>query len=129
MSFDFTKLDFAAKAEEGAVMQVKNPLTGEALGATITLIGTDSKAFRDLAKQRATATLKRTKEEQENYDSDDEMSVMLSKCTLAWSGVEEGVEAVEFSQENALMMYRKYRWLRDQVDQFIGDRANFLPSA
>ena len=129
MSFDFTKLDFATKAEEGAVMQVKNPLTGEALGATITLIGTDSKAFRDLAKQRATAALKRTKEEQENYDSDDEMSVMLSKCTLAWSGVEEGVEAVEFSQENALMMYRKYRWLRDQVDQFIGDRANFLPSA
>ena len=129
MSFDFTKLDFATKAEEGAVMQVKNPLTGEALGATITLIGTDSKAFRDLAKQRATAALKRTKEEQENYDSDDEMSVMLSKCTLAWLGVEEGVEAVEFSQENALMMYRKYRWLRDQVDQFIGDRANFLPSA
>ena len=121
MSFDFTKLDFATKAEEGAVMQVKNPLTGEALGATITLIGTDSKAFRDLAKQRATAALKRTKEERENYDSDDEMSVMLSKCTLAWSGVEEGVEAVEFSQENALMMYRKYRWLRDQVDQFIGD--------
>ena len=129
MSFDFTKLDFATKAEEGAVMQVKNPLTGEALGATITLIGTDSKAFRDLAKQRATAALKRTKEELENYDSDDEMSLMLSKCTLAWSGVEEGVEAVEFSQENALMMYRKYRWLRDQVDQFIGDRANFLPSA
>ena len=129
MSFDFTKLDFATKAEEGAVMQVKHPLTGEELGATITLIGTDSKAFRDLAKRRATAALKRTKEEQEDYDSDDEMSVMLSKCTLAWSGIEEGSKAVEFSQENALMMYRKYRWLRDQVDLFVGDRANFLPSA
>ena len=129
MSFDFTKLDFATKAEEGAVMQVKNPLTGEALGATITLIGTDSKAFRDLAKQRATAALKRTKEEQEDYDSDASLIEMLAKCTLAWSGIEEGAKAVEFSQENAVKMYSKYQWLKEQVDRFIGDRANFLPSA
>ena len=129
MSFDFTKLDFAAKAEEGAVMQVKNPLTGEALGATITLIGTDSKAFRDLAKQRATAALKRTKEEQESFDVDASSVELLAKCTLAWSGIEEGGKSVEFSQENAVKMYSKYHWLKEQVDRFIGDRANFLPSA
>ena len=59
MSFDLAKLDTAKVAEEGAELHVAHPTTGEDLGITITLIGTDSKTFRDISKSRATASLKK----------------------------------------------------------------------
>ena len=128
MSFDFTKLDFATKAEAGAVMQVKNPLTGEELGATVTVIGTDSKAFRNLAKQRAIASMERTAEDLKTYDAEAANIEMIAKCILGWSGFSEGKTEIAFSFENAVMMLTKYDWLAKQIDQFIGDRTNFLPS-
>jgi hypothetical protein len=129
MSFDFTKLDFATKAEAGAVMQVKNPLTGEALGATVTVIGTDSKTFRNLAKQRSVASMERTAEDLKTYDADADNISMIAKCILGWTGIFEGETEIKFSYENAVMMLTKYSWLREQIDRFVGDRANFLPSA
>ena len=127
MTFDFTKLDFATKAEAGAVMQVKNPLTGAELGATVTVIGTDSKAFRNLAKQRAIAAINR--KESDTHDAEADNISMIAKCILGWSGIAEGETEITFSFENAVMMLTKYSWLREQIDRFVGDRANFLPSA
>ena len=31
--------------------------------------------------------------------------------------------------ENAVELYTKYLWLREQIDRFMADRSNFLPSA
>jgi hypothetical protein len=63
MTFDLATLDTAKVAEEGAELRVAHPTTGEELGIQITLIGTDSKTFRDISKSRATASLKKKSRE------------------------------------------------------------------
>ena len=129
MSFDLAKLDTAKVAEEGAELRVAHPTTGEDLGITITLIGTDSKTFRDISKSRATASLKKKTREIDLDQNESDAVELLAKCTKGWSGITENGKEVAFSYDNAVRIYTKYLWLREQIDRFMADRSNFLPSA
>ena len=129
MSFDLAKLDTAKVAEEGAELRVAHPTTGEDLGITITLIGTDSKTFRDISKSRATASLKKKTREIDLDQNESDAVDLLAKCTKGWSGITENGKEVAFSYDNAVQLYTKYLWLREQIDRFMADRSNFLPSA
>lgn len=129
MTFDLATLDTAKVAEEGAELHVAHPTTGEDLGIKITLIGTDSKTFRDISKSRATASLKKKSREIDLDQNEAESVELLAKCTKGWSGITEGGVEVKFSYENAVKLYTKYLWLREQIDRFMADRSNFLPSA
>lgn len=129
MTFDLAKLDTAKVAEEGAELRVAHPTTGEDLGITITLIGTDSKTFRDISKSRATASLKKKTREIDLDQNESDAVELLAKCTKGWSGINENGKEVAFSYDNAVQLYTKYLWLREQIDRFMADRSNFLPSA
>ena len=129
MTFDLAKLDTAKVAEEGAELFVAHPTTGEDLGITITLIGTDSKTFRDISKSRATASLKKKTREIDLDQNESDAVELLAKCTKGWTGITENGKEVAFSYDNAVQLYTKYLWLREQIDRFMADRANFLPSA
>ena len=129
MTFDLAKLDTAKVAEEGAELRVAHPITGEDLGITITLIGTDSKTFRDISKSRATASLKKKTREIDLDQNESEAVDLLAKCTKGWTGISENGKEVVFSFDNAVQLYTKYLWLREQIDRFMADRSNFLPSA
>jgi len=125
MTFDLATLDTAKVAEEGAELRVAHPTTGEDLGIQITLIGTDSKTFRDIS----TASLKKKSREIDLDQNEAESVELLAKCTKGWSGITESGKEVPFSYENAVKLYTKYLWLREQIDRFMADRSNFLPSA
>ena len=129
MTFDLAKLDTAKVAEEGAELRVAHPTTGEDLGITITLIGTDSKTFRDISKSRATASLKKKTREIDLDQNESDAVDLLAKCTKGWAGITENGKEVVFSYDNAVQLYTKYLWLREQIDRFMADRSNFLPSA
>ena len=129
MTFDLAKLDTAKVAEEGADLHVAHPTTGEDLGITITLIGTDSKTFRDISKSSATASLKKKTREIDLDQNESDAVDLLAKCTKGWAGITENGKEVAFSYDNAVQLYTKYLWLREQIDRFMADRSNFLPSA
>ena len=129
MTFDLAKLDTAKVAEEGAELRVAHPTTGEDLGITITLIGTDSKTFRDISKIRATMALKKKTREIDLDQNESDAVELLAKCTKGWSGITENGKDIPFSYDNAVQLYTKYLWLREQIDRFMADRSNFLPSA
>ena len=129
MTFDLAKLDTAKVAEEGAELRVAHPTTGEDLGITITLIGTDPKTFRDISKSRATASLKKKTREIDLDQNESDSVELLAKCTKGWTGITENGKEIVFSFENAVQLYTKYLWLREQIDRFMADRSNFLPSA
>ena len=129
MTFDLATLDTAKVAEEGAELRVAHPTTGEDLGITITLIGTDSKTFRDISKSRATASLKKKSREIDLDQNEQDSIELLARCTKGWSGITENGKDIPFTHENAVKLYTKYLWLREQIDRFMADRSNFLPSA
>lgn len=135
---DLLKIDTTPAANEGAVMEVRHPTTGEVLldngeAVTITLLGTDSDAFEKINDAAVNRRLKGTGRLVPLAEEQRVIAIeMLAGCTLAWKGigVEDG-KNLEFSRPNAKLVYTKFKWLRDQVDKFVGDRTNFTkqPSA
>ncbi len=137
--FDLASLDTGAAADTGAEMKVMHPTSGAVLvqdggkPITIILVGEDSERHRRAVRVNSDRRLKRqtsgrpvqmTAEELEN----DSLELVVS-CTIGWSGVVlDGVE-VPFSVDSARMVYKRLRWLREQVDAFIYDRSNFLKAS
>lgn len=126
---DLKKLDTVSAANAGAVMQVTHPGTGDDIkGMTITLMGMDSDVYRKEIKKRAEKSLNsRNKREKVDLDEAEKKGAeLLAKLTLSWTGFEEGKDKLECTPANAQRIFLEYRWLRDQAEQFISERANFL---
>ena len=126
---DLRDLDTVATSNEGADLHLLHPGNGEPVGITITLAGPDSDVFKK-ARYRARNTTRqmmmkrggkvKTAEEEEQEDIEG-----YAGCTLAWDGVEEHGKKLKCTRDNAIHLYTRYPWIREQVNFFIGDRANF----
>lgn len=129
--FDLATLDTTATAEQGARLELRHPATDEPLGAVLVLAGTDSKTFRRHEATNLNRFIERmskgkrakgkSAEEQERESLD-----MLVACTLSWSGVVlDGVEP-PCTPENALTLYTRLPWVKEQARDFMMDRGNYL---
>jgi hypothetical protein len=108
------------------------------MGITIVVCGTDSETYKKIQRKQLNRRMERsarnrnrqlqlTAEELEAENLD-----VLVACTKSWS--ENGSPTIEFNRgellpctpENVRRLYEEYPWMKDQIDQAIGDRANFL---
>lgn len=134
---DLSKINVEKFAELGAEMEVVDPYTNEVmvqdnkLPVTIKLIGSDSKAFRnknrDFQRRRIAKMVKNRAKTIDYTISDEDACELLAECTIGWSGIIFEGKPLEFSKENAEILYLSLIAVREQVDLFIGDRANFFP--
>jgi hypothetical protein len=130
---DFAAFDTAA-ASEGAVLELRDPAGAPLVDednnnapVTITVLGGDS----DVAvKERNSATNRILKQRGRGLITAESSQAdgirLLAKCTKAWSGIKVSGEVLECTYDNAVKFYTAYPFVRDQVDEFMGDRANFL---
>lgn len=112
---------------DSAVMRLKHPATGEEIdGIELEIFGSDSRKFRELQKEAAREILNRKRGAAVDLDDNEEKAIKrLAELTGEIRGMEEGGKPVT----DAFYLYSKYKWIREQVDTFITDRANFLPKA
>jgi len=96
----------------------------------VEVCGIDSPQFRkgSMARQnKALQGVKRgkqkvyTAEELEQRDID-----TIVACTIGWSNFESGKKPLEFSAENAEAVYRQHGFIKDQINEAIADRVNFM---
>jgi hypothetical protein len=123
---------FDGKADDGAEMVVMHPGTGDATDAVITLAGMDSRAWR-AASHKLRSNVFSDGADQDRVVKAFEMSEqhvaeLLASVTLSWKNVKDGGPDLECTRENAKKLYVKYPWLREQVNRFAGNRANFFRS-
>lgn len=128
--FDLNNLDTKAKADTGAVLQVEHPVDRTRLGIEISLVGADSDVYQRQVNSMANKRAKRLRPGQFVPPTAEETTEaaleLLAACTLGWKGMLLNGQEIPFSQENAVMIYRQFPWIKEQVDAFIGERANFL---
>lgn len=137
-------LNTATASNEGRAMPVlhpddRTPLTFGKNNAplTLTLLGKDSDAFiaaDQAARNKAMATMaKGVKFSAAALDL--QTCETLARCTTGWAGIPQGwidgsdnEGPAEFNFANAVALYSSpgVRWLRDQADEFVGERRNFL---
>jgi hypothetical protein len=123
---DLKKYDTITACDSGAEMELKDPITGDGLDAFITLAGVDSAAFRKAQDDCASARIRNQVNTISIKDIRKENIYSLASCTLAWRGIEEGGTPIPFSKQAVIDLYTRYPWVFEQVNAFIGNRANYL---
>jgi len=134
---DLSRYNVSKMAEKGANLELLDPedepLMHNKKPVTIKLLGTDSKVWRNMNRDRSRElSYKMQKKRKKQIDftmSEEDTCEMLAACTLGWEGIEVNGKTLEFSIEAACEMYIDHLWIREQVDAFIGDRANFFTNA
>lgn len=132
------ELSTKTTAETGVPIEIIHPKTNLPLGITIVVCGSDSETFKKMQRKQLNRRMERsarnrgrqlqlTAEELEAESLD-----LLVACTKSWN--EKGRPELEFNPgellpctpENVRRLYEELPWLKEQIDQEIGDRSNFL---
>jgi len=133
MSFDLNAL---AIQEQGITpLQLKHPATGDLLFAddagtqpvTITISSTSSRAYRQAVAAMRNRALKRGKKIATAAEQEEEGIELLVACCITSDNLPYNGEAVKTeSQFRALLSDVKMSWIRNQVDEYLGDVENFI---
>lgn len=118
----FTLADLGATS---VAYELKHPKTGEPLGVTIDVTGSDTVEFRELAKSQIIRSAARPAGQDLNERMADDEALLMT-CIRGWS--DDEFFGGPFSKEAALAIVRNpaYSWLREQVNAFTNDRKNFF---
>lgn len=126
-------LDLLSLTSETAVMTAEGPgrspiAQADGRPITITLRSRDSEAYRAAAHASADAYLRGSRPRRADFLEADQID-LLAACTVEWDGVAFEGQIQPCTPENARKLYRMAPFLRDQVDAFIHNRANFTRAA
>jgi hypothetical protein len=134
---DLSSIDTVKGANEGFDVQIYHPGTNEDLGIVINVLGKDSDEFQKVSRaQQKKRMAKLTKGGFRNpavpvEEIEQDATVLLAACTKSWSQdgkptITMDKKELEFSVDNAIALYERFPWIKEQVDVAIGDRANFI---
>lgn len=129
-SADLDCFDTRTLSEEGVEMELKALKTGRGSGAYIKLLGMDSERFMSIVDERAREITERASRSiTTDYTPTERMertADLCARCTIGWRGLAKGGVDITHSVQAARQLYLDYPAIRDQVNEFIGERSNFI---
>lgn len=130
VSIDLASIDTVKDANQGATVDLYHPTNGKDLGIKVTVLGRDSDKFRSV--QAAQGRKRTAKLQKTNFrggvdanDIEKDGIELLAACTIGWAGMVLNGQEVPFSLENAIAIYTKYPWIKEQIDTAVSDRSLF----
>jgi hypothetical protein len=119
-------------ADDGAVLNIVHPESEEVIeGMTITLLGQDSKVYRKIQLAKQQTALNRISKGKKAVDFDAEKLAEdsiddLVKLTIAWTGFTLDGNKLDCTPDNVRKVYGEWTWIKEQVAEFVAERANFF---
>ena len=136
---DLATIDTVKGANAGFDVKIYHPGTNEDIGVNIRVLGKDSDEFQRISRaQKKRHMDKLTKGgfrganiplESIEQDAID----LLASLTKGWKQEDKSTitldgEELACTKENAVAVYERFPWIKEQIDAAIGDRANFIKS-
>lgn len=130
---DLASLDTAS---DTAVLTLRHPATHAVLTdeggkpIAMTVCGTDSETY--LAAQRTVLNKRLSRRNRTPLTAEeieDEAIDIIAKCVVSWNGIVLDGDLLVCSPENVRKVLSRFRWIKEQVDEFINDRANFVKAS
>lgn len=114
------------KVTETATVDLLHPVTGQPVGASITVYGQDSDVYRSEVRKyedRIVEYAKRNRGKVMPAEMRDELALdRLVACVESIDGLTENGEPFT----DAARLFTKYPWVREQVEAGVAERANFI---
>lgn len=112
-----------------ADVTINDPITGEPTDIVITVMSMDSDDYKKVQLKLQNEQIKFARKNRGKTTAEriqQEALELLVAITVNWKGVEKAGENWPFSHENARELYTKLPFIKEQVDEFVGDRRNFI---
>lgn len=121
---DIEKLYTLDAHDSGSELQLKDQF-GKNIDSYVTVVGLDSKVWRQIDAERNQKLVAKMIAKDDS-PVDDTTAETLARATVSWRGFTSDGKELEFSKASAAELYKKAPYIADQVDRFIGRRANFI---
>lgn len=105
------------KPLETVDIQLKHPVTGDALDIVFTVYGTDSKVYRQSLRDIISNS-------ERDLNNDD--ILLIASCVKYFKNILDGEKEVIFSLESTIEILRDYPWILDQIAVAISNKSNFF---
>lgn len=140
---DLETLDVTKFASAGVEIAIKHPVTGKPIGLYIGIMGKDSETYKEIVRERSNEAVKKAvaaeasgeQMQPPSYDEQQERELdLLAALTISWrqengkSTVKFAGEELIFTANNVKMIYRRFDFIRNQVDKSIADVSLFIKS-
>ncbi|MGL4517067.1 MAG: hypothetical protein ACRCUH_10310 [Shewanella sp.] len=113
----------ALSPSETAKLELTHPVTFEIIPDAFLMVnGSDSKAYRAMMVEVARESAEKKPELGDMYEK---TTVRLARLVSEIHGLEEDGKTIK----DPVKLLTDYPWIREQVDQFVMRRTNFLPKA
>jgi hypothetical protein len=123
---DLSQFPSKSSATKGAKMQLRHPVTGDELpGFVLTVAGADSHQFVAAKHEEAKKRMEAAGEKPSMDDIELGAKRVLAACVIDWGSVTLNGKA----PTDNLAVLIEYPWIAEQIDAFVGRRANFIPTA
>lgn len=138
-TIDLASISAKDACNKGFELELHHPVSHAALGVFITVVGSESDAFQSHVRRKANDRLRKQFADQRKGRAEDAPTVeevernaieLLAACTTAWRTGDKPTitlagEDLACSEGNARRLYEE-KWIREQVDEAIGDLGNFM---
>lgn len=126
-----TSKSVAEREEEGTTIHLldeKGDYLFEAdAPVTITVVGTYSKTYRRVQNEQRAKNLKGRRAPLTPEQIDARGTEGLAACVLGWQGFTSDGKPFPYSRDNAIALFQAAPWIREQVEEAMGDHAAFFP--
>ncbi|MDF2797514.1 MAG: hypothetical protein K0R85_258 [Devosia sp.] len=125
---DLSAFDGLAQAQEDGIdVPITHPSTGDELGIVIRVAGPDSSRQRKAVQKQIDARLRRRSTQPMTAEEITESSLRtLAHSVISWNSVVIDGADVPCTYENAIALFQRFPFIREQVDSAAGNRAGFL---
>lgn len=120
--------------DEASTLKLLHPVTGDVLlqddksPVTISLLSRDSSAYRNAQKAVGSRVLGVPVNKIPTMDDIEREALdILVAITQSWNGIviDEDNSPLEFTPDNVRRVYKGLPWVKEQVEIFVNNRANF----
>jgi len=125
---------FETRNTDGEWLEILNPVTGDVIqdddgkAMRFLLVGKDSPEYRKAQRAGTERRLKsRSKKNRIDADSiEREATEVLAACTKDFENVSLDGDELICTPISTRKIYTDYPWIREQIDDFVDDRGNFI---
>ncbi len=127
-SFDLGSFEEHTRDKEW--VNICHPVSGAPTGLRILAASPDSEHYRQAdrkIKNRNLAFMQKSRGKPLSMEALEAAGLdLIVAITLDWQGARWDGRELECDEANARMLYATFPFIREQVDAFVGDRANFF---
>jgi hypothetical protein len=117
---------------QSSEIELRHPVTKEGLGMYVTISGKDSESWQAAQRTRMNSRLNEAKKTGATTPTAEQIEAenmtMLCRAILGWRSLVLGGEELLYTPDNVRMLLTDYPWVKDQIDEEISDRGNFIKS-